>query len=225
MSAPVQERSPADPGGGASAGSGRALSIIPIVHTAADLGSLGPAHAAALAARVGRAGAHEHAQRVDAFWDSVHDWARRLQIPPGGLFIYQDGLPILPDGMPGPQTLVDELARAGSRNHAVLRELAARGATIVGTEPPELLTRELALAREIAAGPDPRHAHRARALLELRDRAIGRRIDSTLPAGCRGVLFIGRAHAVEPHLPPGLTIDRPLAAGFTHTGTTQANAR
>lgn len=198
----------------------RPLSIIPIIHTPADLGSLAHAHRVAAVAARGEHAANELARRVEAFWDRVDQWAQALQIHPGRVFIYQDGLPICPVDMPAEMRIIDDLARAGSRNHAILQQLAARGASVVGTEPPDLLRKELQLARAIAAGPDPRHAQRARTLLELRDRAIADRIDSTLPADAAGLLFIGSAHNVAPLLPADIIVTRPLDAPATTNLTT-----
>lgn len=94
----------------------------------------------------------------------------------------------------------------------LLAEIADLGATIEGTESPELLLRELEMIKAASErlGRDPRTEQRARGLLEQRDRFIGERIGTTLRAGGRGVLLIGVAHKVDPFLPPDVSVYRPV---------------
>ena len=56
--------------------------------------------------------------------------------------VYQDGLAVCGHE----QKIVSELAGAGNRNHALLLKLQAQGATLMGTESPELLVEEYQLA-------------------------------------------------------------------------------
>lgn len=204
----------------------RRLHILPIVHSAADLGSLAEHVRRAAEGRLGPAAVAQREAAIARWWDDVAAWAEKLNpapaasgaAPPEPLRIYQDGLPICAaegsggsGGVGGELRIVEELASAGSRNHAIVLSLLARGAILVGTESPELLVREYELAKAAAAGhADPRHADRARALLERRDRFIAERIAATLPAGAEGVLFIGALHDPAPMLPPDIEALFPL---------------
>lgn len=172
----------------------RRLLYVPIVHGEADLGALA-GRARAAAERALGAGAWASRQAAIAeFWSRVQAWADARE-DWAGVRVYQDGLPVC-----GRETaIVEDLAARGSPNHRLLLSLLARDAVLVGTESPELLTRELELTRALlerpaGVGPDPRHADRARALLERRDRFIADRIAATLPEGGVGVLFLGAAH-------------------------------
>ena len=89
----------------------------------------------------------------------------------------------------------------GSANHQLLLDLTQRGASLVGTEDPQLLLREYQLQRQQlgaatpagqAAVPSPRDAAE---LLAARDGFIAVRIAETLRDAEIGLLFLGAAHA------------------------------
>ena len=185
------------------------LFIIPIVHGEADLGSM----AASVRARFDQATWAARQEAIDAWWDLVANWMRQLPSSVASrrfsdVQIYQDGMPV-----DAPITqIMNQLATAGSRNHKLLAEMAELGASIEGTESPELLLKELEMVKTASEGrgQDPRSQQRARGLLERRDRFIGERIGGTLRAGGRGVLLIGVAHKVEPYLPADVFVHRPV---------------
>jgi hypothetical protein len=184
----------------------RTLSIIPIVHTQADLGDLGEQ----LRASIGHAAWAKRQRVIEQTWQAIAEWADTTDA--AGLHVYQDGLPVVDD----PEPIIDDLAAKGSINHAILASLADRGATILGTEDPGLLVREYELAKAASeaakAGrqPDPRDAQRAATILARRDRFIADRITTTMPERGRGVLFIGMLHDVESQLDPSIQITHPI---------------
>jgi hypothetical protein len=96
----------------------------------------------------------------------------------------------------------------------LLRWLAERGATVLGTEPAAVDGGRAPLkAISDASGPARESARaaytrRAPVLLDERDCYIARRIDATLGDGETGLLFIGAAHTVEKHLPPDIVVRR-----------------
>lgn len=190
----------------------RILHYLPIIHTQADLGSL------AGAVRKGiDAATHERRTRVvDAAWERIETWLASLDAECGAasLTIYQDGLPVCePGAAVSERRLVLDLAAEGSRNHMLLSTLMQRGATVMGTESPELLVQEYELARAAlapGARPDPRTGSRARTVLELRDRFIAARINDSLKAERRGVLLLGALHDPTPWLADDIQIDYPL---------------
>jgi hypothetical protein len=191
----------------------RHLHYLPIVHTEADLGSL-----AETVRRGADSVALERRRRaVDAAWERIETWLTSLAAEHGAgpLVIYQDGLPVCgPKSGVCERKIVSDLAASGSRNHALLHAMMQRGATVMGTESPELLVREFQLARAAllpaAAGADPRTEARARTVLEQRDRFIAERINATLSADRRGVLLLGALHDPTPWLADDIRVDYPL---------------
>jgi hypothetical protein len=77
------------------------------------------------------------------------------------------------------------------------------GATLVGTESPELLLEEYRLLQS----PEERTEAIAADLLEARDRFIAGRIDTTLGDGEDGILFIGALHKVAKFLPQRIRVE------------------
>lgn len=190
----------------------RSLSIIPIVHSEADLGGI----AEHLREQIGAEAWADKQQAVGEVWARIETWANGIDAD--SLRLYQDGLPNTEsEGVPDrSESIVRDLAKQGSANHRILRSLMDRGAVLVGTEDTSLLLREYEIAKAAAeaihAGrrPDPRDSQRSATLLARRDQAIARRIDKTLPDRGRGVLFVGMLHDVESQLAPDIRLSHPL---------------
>jgi pheromone shutdown protein TraB len=99
--------------------------------------------------------------------------------------------------------LVEEMAAQGSPNHRLLVNLMKGGATLVGTESPDLLVEEY----QVLQSPEERTEAKAAALLEARDRFIAGRIAETLGDGEDGILFIGALHDVAKFLPRRVRVE------------------
>jgi len=186
----------------------RLLHLIPIIHDTSDMGSVGEALARAELDPEMREAALRKRAAVARFWDRVETRVRELPMldeDAGPLLVYQDGLPVC-----GREAqIVAETAGKGSRNFSMLQSLMKSGATVMGTEDPELLMKEYELAREAAAGRnDPRRAAAFRRLLEMRDRYIAERINETLPQQRTGVLFLGALHHAEPFLASDIRVEQ-----------------
>ncbi|AJY39805.1 hypothetical protein I6G56_32150 [Burkholderia humptydooensis] len=194
--------------------SSRALIYIPILHTGIDMGQIAPLLTDAAQTKSGATSSQRRAIDIEHMWDGIEEAIPRLELDLKTLRIYQDGLPVCGREL----EIVDDLAKAGSRNHRLLQSLSRQGATLVGTEAPELLVEEYELAWRLlnAASADGQRIDAnyriASDLLERRDRFIARRIDETLPAGGTGMLFIGALHRVAPLLPPDLAVSYPLGS-------------
>jgi hypothetical protein len=116
----------------------RRLIYVPIVHTAADLGT--PAEAVK----------HEHVRRhgrgewlrtrrlIDEVWEGLRSRLLALGLNYNRVRIYQDSLPVCGREL----DIVREVAQRGSRNYALIMELLERGASVEGTESPSLLREE-----------------------------------------------------------------------------------
>jgi hypothetical protein len=201
----------------------RSLLVVPILHTAADLGSLAESVRGHYLAQYGPAAWEQRERTVLAIWADVRNRIAAMELDYAKLRVYQDGLPVCGQEL----KIVEELATAGSVNHQLVLDLVHRGATLVGTEDPRLLIseyqmhrRQLDPAKTACPGAMPtssracdepgQHGHEdvamppnamdAAALLEARDRFIAGRIADTLGQGQIGLLFVGAAHRIAPHL-------------------------
>jgi hypothetical protein len=194
-----------------SIGGERKLVYIPIVHTLADMGTLGASIQSAKLAALGRQGLAHGAAVVEKMWDQIERVVGNLPVSPGRVRVYQDGLPVCGRE----REIVEELAQAGSRNHRLLLALEARGAALMGSESPELLMEEYRLASAAWATGRASHA-RVRpnrsddTLIERRDRYIADRIGKTLGAGETGILFMGMLHEVGKYLDSDIEVAYPL---------------
>jgi hypothetical protein len=201
----------AESSGGQTGSRGRRLFYIPIIHTAADMGSLGASIRGRKLSTLGRQGLSRQATAVDKMWEEIEGAVASLPLSQGAVRVYQDGLPVCGHE----REIVLELAGAGSRNHRLLLELEAHGAILMGTESPELLVEEYQLATAAfssgAAGrTDVRQQQLRDTLLKKRDRFVADRINSTLGAGESGILFMGMLHAVKQYLDSDIQVDYPL---------------
>jgi hypothetical protein len=192
-------------------GRARKLVYLPIVHTAADMGTLGASIRGMKLSTLGRQGLKHNAEVVDKMWEELERVVSNLPVPPGTVRVYQDGLPVCGHE----QEIVSELAGAGHRNHRLLLKLQVRGAMLMGTESPELLVEEYQLATAaFAAGAGARTEFRQKQLrdmlLEKRDRYIGDRINRTLGAGESAIWFMGMLHQVTRYLDPDIEVVYPL---------------
>ena len=189
----------------------RKLVYIPIIHTLADMGTLGASVQSVKLARLGRQGLAHSAAVVEKIWEEIERVAGNLPVSPGRVRVYQDGLLVCGRE----KEIVSELAAAGSRNHRLLLSLQARGAVLMGTESPELLVEEYQLATAAFASgaairTDIRQRELRDALLEKRDRFIADRINRTLGAGESGILFLGMLHEAAKYLDSGIDVVYPL---------------
>ncbi len=137
-------------------------------------------------------------------WDLTYEQVR----------LYQDGLPTCGREV----EIVRDLAEAGSPNHQLLLDLVKRGATLMGTESPDLLLEEYQLIQQILDARDLGKAEQVEirqealssALLTRRDQYIAQRINATLCQGETGVLFLGMLHSLEENLAGDIQISYPL---------------
>lgn len=177
----------------------RLLIKVPILHTKEDMGTLG--HRLVVSNSY-------HTQAYD-YWEKIETEVKGLSYEFGKMKVYQDGLP---DTRP---ELVEKIvSEVQSQNYALLRWLKGKGATIVGTENPDLVTEEYQLLKAIFEATDEgqkleakkQYQERADTFLSLRDAYIAQKINATLKEEERGVLFIGVAHNIESVLPNDISV-------------------
>jgi len=183
----------------------RALIHLPIIHGISDLGSVGQALNDTRPAEQSQ----QQQMAVDHFWNMLETAIASFGLNYAKVKIYQDGLPVC-----GKEAeIVAETARSGSRNFRLLETLKDKGATVMGTESPELLLEEYALMRQthnLTADQPTATDTVAKTLLDRRDNYIARRIADTLQDEEIGLLFIGLLHSVETKLPPDISLIQPL---------------
>lgn len=194
----------------------RTLIHIPIIHSQADMGGLSESIQRVKIKRLGRTGWARTVNRIEELWIRIEKVIESLALPYERVRLYQDGLPVC-----GREAeIVEELAKAGSRNHRLLLRLREKGATLMGTESSELLVEEYQLVQEdLAQGKSPvamRVGASGKALrdslLKRRDQYIGRRISDTLSMGETGIIFLGMLHSLRPWLDEDIRVLFPMHA-------------
>ncbi len=179
----------------------RALIYIPIVHSEVDLGTMAGEVRRRFEETFGAAEWTRRFASVDAMWDGLRAKLRALPLAGPQTRLYQDGLPVC-----GRESEISrDLAAQGSRNHQLLVELMERGASLMGTESPELMVREYRRIQQLVQAsrshaPDSLLEELKRegeTLLHERDVFIAERIDATLREGETGILFLGLLHRVD----------------------------
>ena len=190
----------------------RTLIYIPIVHTQADMGARREPIRRATVEKLGEEGWAHNIRTIDRFWDRISQEVKGWDLPYARVRLYQDGLPVCGREV----DIVNDLASAGSRNHQLLLYLMEKGATLMGTESPELLLEEYGLIQQVLARGECETRMEAqqkalgRRLLERRDRYIAERINGSLCPGETGVLFLGMLHSLEGLLARDVRVSYPF---------------
>ena len=174
---------------------------IPIIHTAEDMGSLRSAVEAQTKGVSGEAGWQAKVHAVHQYWRSIERILASIPLDYTRVRLYQDGLPLCGREV----DIVVDLAKGGSTNHRLLLYLMGKGATLMGTESPELLLREYRLAQQALTGGGDQESL-GQTILEQRDRFIARRVNRTLLDGEVGLLFLGWLHSPLPWLDPAIRV-------------------
>lgn len=145
--------------------------------------------------------AESHAALLE-MWKGVQQKLEDLRPVWERVQIYQEALPVC-----GKEArIVEELAEKGSENHRLVASLLRKGASLVGTEDPNLLVREYDLLSRAFHGRDQKgsvqeglsgYQAESEKVLEERDRFIAARIHETLTDGKTALLFMGIRHKVD----------------------------
>ncbi|MBI5643530.1 MAG: hypothetical protein HY954_08660 [Deltaproteobacteria bacterium] len=178
----------------------RNLVYVPVIHMAADIGSLAEKAVERAILSIGEDVWKRHTETVFGFWSSIADYFDSFEAY--GVKIFQDGM--VADGELG-KKIIEEGMKAGSVNFRVLSGLLQRGAVLVRTEEFKLLKEER--DRLVELGKAQTKMERLKAylkyrivkgrLLKKRDAFMARRINEVLKEGETGVLFIGAEHNIE----------------------------
>jgi hypothetical protein len=189
----------------------RRLVYVPIVHTMVDMGSQAQTLKEESIRQLGAEQWQKSRRVIEEIWKGIREKLLTLQLPWERLRIYQDGLPLSGKEL----EIAQEVAAQGSQNYQIVIELVRKGARLMGTESPELLTREYAHVKRIAEARNDAERGEARRgyaaesaeILKERDAFIARRIAETLEEGEVGLLFLGMMHEVDRLLPEEIRVE------------------
>jgi len=187
----------------------RTLLYVPVIHTSADLGSLADEVERRGLEKIGENLWRDHLRTIDGFWDALFLYFD--SIPVSGAKIFQDGMFV--DGDLGLK-IIQDVEKAGSKNHRLVSNLLQRGAILMKTEDFTLVKKERdRLLKMIRAKTTAEkifgvilYKLTKKTLLRQRDEYIAQRIDQGLQESETGILFIGAYHHVQPRLPRDIKI-------------------
>jgi hypothetical protein len=187
----------------------RTLIYVPIIHTGADLGSIAEDVAKRGIAYLGEEIWIKHRKTVDSFWDAISDYFDSLDVK--GMKIYQDGM--VGEGEVG-KKIVEDTAKAGSKNYQLVSRLLEKGAVLVKTEDFKLVKQEYDRLLAITQAKSTlrkvmaflRYKLVKTILTNKRDAFIAKRIDETLGSDEKGILFIGAFHKIKNRLPESIQV-------------------
>ena len=182
----------------------RALILLQIIHSPTDLGTLS---SAAEDSR-NEAQTLQYLDAAEQFWTVVESVIEGMNLNYQQLKIYQDSLPICNVI----DRIVADVAASGSKNYALLKTLQEKGATLMGTESPDLLAQEKTLMTDVLLSPyhNSESTEKAKHLLSQRDMYIGQRINESLADEEMGLIFVGLMHNIEPHISSDIVVIKPL---------------
>lgn len=189
----------------------RRLVYIPIIHTMADMGSKAEALKQEWIRQFGVERWERHCRVVEEVWEGIRTRLLGLRLLWKQVQIYQDGLPVSGKEL----EIAREVAAQGGKNYRLVMELVGRGATLMGTESPELLMREYAHIKKITEATTDaereeakeRYAAECAEILKSRDVFIANRIAESLKEDGMGLLFLGLRHEVDRLLPQDIQVE------------------
>lgn len=188
----------------------RTLLYVPIIHTEADLGSVGEDIAKRGLREFGETLWKRHQETVLGFWDTIAGYFDSIEVT--GFKVFQDGMAA--DGELG-MTIVREAVKTGSRNYQIVSELIRKGAILVMTEDINLVKEERDWILRITHAKNRAQKLNAAMkyklaknnLLDKRDKFIAKQINDTLQEGENGILFIGAFHNVRKWIQKDITVE------------------
>lgn len=202
-----------DPGIQSNEKDQRTLFYFRIIHAKEDLGEMGETIYRYSRAYQSQESLQRKMDLIDKLWSTIERFIDDLPPVNQNLRVYQDGLPVCGREI----EIVKELAARGSRNHQLVVRLMEKGATVMGTELPELLLQEYEMIKRIFENK-PTHKASVReivqksqseTLVKQRDQFIANRINHTLQKGETGILFLGMLHSLEDFLEKDIRIIEP----------------
>jgi hypothetical protein len=184
----------------------RTLIYVPIIHSIADMGSLGKELNSKSVSDYGNNLWQKHTNAVNGYWEAIEFYFKNIELPIKGIKIYQDGMFV--EGEMA-MKIIDEGIKSGSRNSIIVSNLIDRGAILMKTEDLTMVKNEYDGLQSVLKSKSNlnklfqlfRYKISKPILLSRRDTYIADRIAETLGHDETGILFIGAYHNVMKKLP------------------------
>ncbi len=189
----------------------RTLIYVPIIHSVADMGSLGEELKRKSVLGLGENLWQKHADAVKGYWEAIESYFENIDFYVTGIKIFQDGMFV--DGEMG-MKLISDGVKSGSKNSEIILKLINRGAILIKTEDFKMVKDEYDGLQSILKSKTNikklfhllRYKISKPIFLRRRDRFIAGTIDEKLGQNETGVLFIGAYHNVMKRLPKDITV-------------------
>ncbi len=189
----------------------RTLIYVPIIHSVADMGSMGDELKRKSVSGLGENRWKIHTDTVNGYWVAIQSYFEKYDLDVQGTKIYQDGMFV--DGEMALK-LIQDGVQSGSKNSEIVSGLITRGAILVKTEDFKMVKDEYDGLQSILKSKTNlkklfqllRYKILKPVFLRRRDRFIAATIDRTLEANKTGILFIGAYHNVIKRLPKNITV-------------------
>ncbi|MDP2723563.1 MAG: hypothetical protein Q8O72_12465 [Bacteroidales bacterium] len=189
----------------------KTIIYVPIIHSIADMGSLGKELQQTSISRLGEIKWQTHVDTVNRYWNMIEAYIEKNVRGVKGIKVYQDGMFV--DGYPA-MNIIQEGIKSGSKNSELVLKLIDQGAILVKTEDFKMVKDEYNGLQRILKSKNNltklfyilRFKIFKLINLKKRDRFIARRIAETLGENETGIAFIGAYHHVNKCLPEDINI-------------------
>jgi len=189
----------------------RTLIYVPIIHSVADMGSMGAELKRKSISGLGEENWQKHTDTVNGYWEAIESYFDNIDIYIPGTKVYQDGMFV--DGEMALKFLSEGI-KSGSKNSEIVSKLIGRGAILMKTEDFKMVKAEYDGLQNIIKTKTTlkkiflllRYKMMKPVFLKRRDRFIAETIDKTLEENETGILFIGAYHNVMRRLPKDITV-------------------
>jgi len=189
----------------------RTLIYVPIIHSVADMGSMGAELKRKSISGLGEVNWQKHTDTVTGYWEAIESYFENIDIYIPGTKIYQDGMFV--DGDMALKFLSEGI-KSGSKNSEIVSKLIDRGAVLMKTEDFKMVKDEYDGLQNVIKSKSTlqkiylllRYKIMKAVFLKRRDRFIAETIDKTLEQNETGILFIGAYHNVMQRLPGDITV-------------------
>lgn len=189
----------------------KTLIYVPIIHSSADMGSLGEELKRKTVSELGENKWQKHADTVNSYWEAIEYYFENIDIAIKGIKIYQDGMFV--DGDMA-MKIIDEGIKSGSKNSEIVSKLIGRGAILIKTEDFKMVKDEYDGLQSVLKSKTNikklllllRYKILKPIFLLRRDNFIAGRIAETLDKNETGILFIGAYHNIIKKLPKDITV-------------------
>jgi len=189
----------------------RTLIYVPIIHSVADMGSMGEELKRKSVSGLGENKWKTHTDTVNGYWDAIESYFENIEIYIKGTKIYQDGMFV--DGEMALK-LIGDGVKSGSKNSEIVSKLIKRGAILIKTEDFKMVKDEYDGLQNVVKSKTSiqklflllKYKISKPVFLVRRDRFIAATIDKTLGQNETGILFIGAYHNIMKRLPKDITV-------------------